>query len=345
MPEPDAIAAVLRFRARLLRLDGAAATQLVRSYGAIWRSLEGEIEALAAEALTRELTFAEVERLARYKALQVQVTREVSRFAGVTSERITTVQRASVALAQSATRQTVNAALPRGISVDMLIRAGVNWNQLPAGAFEAFVGIAGDGGPLMRLLSPLGAEAAAGVRAGLAEGIALGQGPRETARLVRQRFGMPLTRALTISRTEILRSYREATRAQYAANPDVVKGYRRVSARDDRVCMACIALDGKLYQTDEPPQTHVACRCALVPETVSYRDLGLDVPDREPEPERARAWFERQPEATQRDMMGDAKFAAFQEGKFGFDDLVTIEHSETWGDSAVETPLKELIGA
>ena len=130
---------------------------------------------------------------------------------------------------------------------------------------------------------------------------------------------------------------------QYQANSAVVKGYRRLASKSERTCVACLALDNTLQDTAELLAVHPNDRCSLVPETISYRDLGLDVPDDIREPENGRQWFERQPEATQRDMMGKAKFQAWRDGKFQFGDLATVTQNDTWGPAVSITPLKELV--
>lgn len=51
-------------------------------------------------------------------------------------------------------------------------------------------------------------------------------------------------RALRISRTEMLRAYREATRRNYQANGDIVPGWRWLCAKQPRTCAARLAMDG-----------------------------------------------------------------------------------------------------
>ena len=246
-------------------------------------------------------------------------------------------------IALDSTQSVVNAALPRGITLDLLASVNVAWTSLPAEAFESFIGISGDGAPLGNLLAQLGPDARQGITQGIGEGILKGRNPRETARIIRNRFGMPLTRSLLISRTEGLRAFREATRAQYGANPNIVKGYRRHSAQDDRVCMACIALDGTFYERNVPMDTHPGDRCALLPVTVSYRDLGFNI-DEDPLPPTARDWFEGLEPEQQLGMMGPGRFKSWQAGEFQLTEMAKINHSPIWGDSAVTNPLSELVG-
>ncbi len=78
--------------------------------------------------------------------------------------------------------------------------------------------LASDGSPLRELFEALGERTGWGVREALETAVATGMGPRETARLVHQQFGMGLNRALTIARTEQIRAYREASGRNDEAN-------------------------------------------------------------------------------------------------------------------------------
>ena len=343
MPEPEAQRAIEALRARLLAQDAAASAELIRAYAPVWERIRSSLETLLAEVDNKQLTFGQVRRIRRYEDLLSQVQQEIENYSMFANGRITDAQRAALGLAQEGTPQVVGAALPRGVNLEILARVGLEWNTLPTQAFEAFLGVAGDGKPLFRLLASLGAEARTTVTQTLAEGIGLGYSPRRTAALVRDRVGMPLTRALTISRTETNRAFREASRMQYAANPDIVKGYKRIARRSSTTCFACIALDGTLYQTNEPLDEHPNGRCALVPVTVGYRDLGLDVPDTRIELPTARDWFRQQPESVQVTMMGERRFDAWKAGEFDLEQMAKRTRNDVWGTTATEKPLRELV--
>ena len=354
MPEPEAVKAVTSFKAQLLRQDSKAARELVNAYGAIFKGIQDDIKAVIETVVDQQLTFAQAKKLERLTTLERQVEREVTKFSKFANTTVTTSQADAASLAQQATKATVDRALPAGVTDGVLADAGISWNTLPSSAFENFVGISGDGKPLANLLDPLGVQARRGIVQGLGEGIARGFGPRKTAALMRDRFGVPLSRALRISRTETLRAYREATRIQYDENTDIVKGWRRVATLDDMTCFACIALDGRLYATDQLMDAHVNDRCVMVPETVSYADLGIDIPADTRKREVGEDWFKRQPEARQKKMMGQtesmrkagrdpALFTAWKDGKFDIPDMAKVTENRTWGAAATEKPLKELV--
>jgi len=339
MPEPEAVASVRKFRAAVLGREQQAAAEMIRRYIPIHRGIQSEIALLLAEVAEKDLTFAQTQRLKRYRALIAQVERDVAKFAVDAGDLITQAQRDAVGIAEAGVRSTVDARLPVGISTDTLAAVGVEWNTLPAGAVEAFAGISGDGAPLGRLLAPLGQDTAQGVTEGISQGIARGFSPRKTAALITDKTGLGLTRSLLISRTETLRAYRESTRATYESNKAVVKGWQRSASKDGRTCPACLSLDGKQYETNEPIDSHPGCRCAMVPVTVTYADLGLDVPEDLTPPESAKQWFDRQPSSVQRDMLGKERYRQWQNGTIGFDDFVMVLDSPIWGKSAVTRPL------
>ena len=345
MPPPEAIERIESFRRRLLAFDAAAAQDLLTTYAPIFEHITAQIDLILAEVEGGQLTFGQVQRLERYRSLQAQIQRRVTDYAGDASIRITRAQREALGLVGRSTRQVVDAALPRGINLTLLQDAGLAWNALPAEALEALTGIAGNGAPLGELLQPLGAEVSAGVAETLKEGIAVGRSPRVIASKIRDRAGMGLTRALRISRTEMLRAFREGTRATYQQNPVTVRGYRRVAAKDADTCMACIALDGKRYAVGQPLDEHVNGRCALVPITPTYRELGIPVDEAPFRVESGQDWFMGQSAGTQRGMMGPGKYDAWRSGKVSLDDMATTHRDRVWGDQAVETPLKDLLAA
>jgi len=342
MPGPsDAQKSVEEFQRLLAAQDARASAQVIRAYGPVYQQLQRDTQALVRVANTRGLKPWQVMRMDRMKDLERQFLVNTARFADAAGNTITSGQRAAVGLARRGAEQTVVAGLPPGISMDNLTRVGLEWNRLPDEAFTNFVGIAADGKPIGELLAPLGPDARKGITESIGNGIALGKGPRETAELVRVAAGMPLSRALLITRTETNRAFRESTRLQYANNSQVVKGYRRLAAQSDRTCLACIALDGTLYALDEPLNEHPNGRCALVPDTITYQDLGLDV-EMPPQPENARDWLTRQPEITQRKMLGNTRFDAIKRGELQLNQLATVRSNAVWGDAAVVRPIKDL---
>ena len=339
MPEPsDVQRASERFKAALLRNERAAASDMVRAYGGIWRRVKPQLDALLksideAERRGEEVKPSDVARSERLKQLLAQIEQEVGQYAAYADASIRRQQSAVIEAAGQHAEDMTRVAM--GDAPGDEARLALRWNRLPREAMVELVGQLHNGAPLDVLLGELGPDAAQKVKDALLEGLAMGRNPRVIARDVRRSMGMPLTRSLRISRTETLRAHRLATLANYQANSDVVKGWRWSASHSSRTCLACLAMDGKVFPLDKPPPMHVSCRCSVIPVPVSWRDLGVDAP--EPDlGETGAEWFAKQPASVQREMMGDEAYKAYKAGRVTLDDFVGVRKSRTWGDAVVE---------
>lgn len=190
------------------------------------------------------------------------------------------------------------------------------------------------------LTRPLAAETFQVVRADLLRGVVVGDNPRAAARrMVRaaeDRTNFGLQRAMTISRTEMMDATRTAAQHVDEQNADVVAGWVWVAALSPRTCPACLAMNGTVHAVDEPgPLGHQQCRCARVPSTVSWADLGIDLPDTPPAVPDAEAYFEGLTEGQQRALLGRRRFEAWQAGDYPMDRWATRRSNEGWRDSYV----------
>ncbi len=151
---------------------------------------------------------------------------------------------------------------------------------------------------------------------------------------------------------ETLRAHREATRASYQANSDIVKGWIWHSAADERTCTACWAMHGTEHRLDEILDDHPNGRCAMVPKTKTWADIGKqygidlsNVPDTNPEIEPGVLLFDKLPAEKQIKILGLAKWAAWKDGQFTLSDLVGQTESTIWGTHRYEKSLVQLLGA
>lgn len=186
------------------------------------------------------------------------------------------------------------------------------------------------GGPLRLLLLGYGAEAASAAQAALLEGITTGKGSDWIARQLRRSLDVPRWRAETLARTEALRAYREASRASYAASR-VVQTWTWFAALDRRTCPACVAMHGSVHPLEETLDGHPRCRCAMVPNLTSVRQV-----------ESGEEWLRRQGDLTQRGMLGPGKFDAWKGGRITMDDMVARTYSPEWGTMRRERSLLEI---
>ena len=328
------------FRAQLLARERRAATAMVRYYGTTWQRIQTEAMRLAQDAQeTRdageEVSEARIWQMERMQALQRQTEQELAKFAPFADATIQAGQREAIAAAQRQAPALTRAAFPRNAAID------IQFGPMHAEAIEALVGTLQDGSPLLDILEKYVGDAAERMQNTLVTDIALGYGPRKVAADIRREFGMGLSNALRLSRTEQLRAYRTATLASYQADP-TVKGWERAAALDTNTCMACIMLDGKLYSTQDEMDDHPQGRCTMLPVTKTFREMGLDVDEPDFSRELGKDWFERQDEVTQRAMMGTGKFDAWQAGRFTLEDIPKEITSSVWGNSWVPRSLKDL---
>ena len=324
-------------RRALLAGEREAAGRMVRAYGEAWKRIQSELEYITqrikeALAADEEVSASWLFRQQRWQALREQVLVEVQRFAGQVEESVRAQQAEVVAAAQEHAREQAQAVAQ---TEEQAARITTSWNRLPVEATEDLVGFLADGSPLRTLLDGLGAEASAGVQRALLVGLATGQNPRQIARIVRQEIGVPLARALTISRTEVLRSYRESTRRTYQANRHLIRGWRWLAAHQPRTCPACLAMDGSIHPLEEQLDDHPNGRCAMTPVLA-----GEEPPARET----GEQWLERQSQEVQERVLGKAGAAAYRAGKVKLQDFVGRRFSPEWGTTRYARSLREILG-
>lgn len=182
----------------------------------------------------------------------------------------------------------------------------------------------------------LSQEAVTAMTRALRLGISGGLNPREVARRMvgdtEGIFNGGITRALVIARTEMLDAHRAAARAVDLANRGLLAGWQWYAKLDSRTCPSCIAQHGSLHEVDEPgPLDHHQGRCTRLPKTKTWQELGFDIAepsglDFESGPD----WFSRQPEETQRDILGPKRYEAWRAGGYPFSEWSKPRTSDGW---------------
>lgn len=234
------------------------------------------------------------------------------------------------------------------------VPTGVAWSftRLPTHATAEIAARLRNGKPLDTLFRGWGDVAADAAKQTLFTGVALGWNPQQTARAMAQALGAEsYARALTIARTETLGAWRDAQVATYRANDDVCGGWLWSASKSVNTCAMCLAMDGTRHTLDETLDSHPNCACAALPITKSWADIlgavGVDASGiRETSIaasyQTGADWFDAQPAATQRAVLGPAKYAAFSAGDLSLSDLVGVAHDGAWGASRYEKSLKQL---
>ena len=319
---PTIIDLAKQFRDRLLKLDEQAMGRLVSSYQGLYSRLKDKIDLfLLAYGQLEDPTRSQIAKLARYGELIRAIEDELTRYSAYAQVEISNGARLAIeqAIANSAAYLKVY-----GITAPQTV---------PAQAIETMLGFLQPDGVMFQRLSRLAGTYAQEIADAILEGVGLGYNPVKVAKLIENSLGMGLTDALRWARTSQLYAYREATRANYIANSDVVQKWVWWAELDGETCASCIAMHGTLHDLDEVLDDHYNGRCAMLPYTgdIPIQETGED-------------WFNKQDEATQKQIMGDAKYEAWKEGKFEFGQLSSEHTDDVYGLMRGETPLKDLIG-
>lgn len=328
MPEPELLRLAQQFKDALEAQDEIALQRIIDAYGRIYRTLQDKIDALLIEISTMENpTRAGVSKLIRFKALISQVTDEIEQFQGYLRTEILAASELSYITGEEQSQQLVEA---------LLQQAGIQaqFNNLPANSFESMLSFLQPDSPLYKRILLLAETSAEYVRDTLLEAVALGYNPRKTAQLIRDAFGRGLTDALRMARTAQLWASREAARANYLNNADIIKGWVWFASLDDTVCASCVAMHGTIHDLDEPLNDHHNGRCAMLPYIPEFGN---------PVEQTGEDWFKAQNAGRQAAILGKGKYKAWTDGLFEFSQLSTEKENDVYGMMRVETPLNDLV--
>lgn len=214
------------------------------------------------------------------KSIEASAAKTINRTAAQSAERITEAQSAAVQRgagdAYALGQRALSPAFEQGYP------PGVLFNRPNPDALAQWVGRAGTGHPLGDLFANFAPQAASEARKAMMLGLAMGDNPREMARGLANALGINRSRAIIISRTEVLGSYRSAAHETYRRNSDVLNGWLW-SAGGANPCAGCMGMDGLIFSLNESLLDHPCGKCAPLPITKPWSDilgpLGIDVGD------------------------------------------------------------------
>jgi hypothetical protein len=200
------------------------------------------------------------------------------------------------------------------------------------------------------LTRPLSKEAVNVMRQELVRAVPVGDNPRQTAARMLARleggFNGGLTRALVICRTEILDASRAGAQAQEMANTDVLAGWVWSAQLDSRTCPSCWSQHGSEHPVEDPgPLDHQQGRCARMPKTKTWRELGFNLDEPPSVLPDAQRVFAGLPDADKLAVMGPSRLEALQSGRASWADLSTRRATDGWRDSFGVTPVSALPAA
>lgn len=312
--------------------------RIVNAYATINRAAATQAEALAAKIQEQYLktgnapTRAQIMRMRQYRELMETVDNELIRYQGFLGVELSSAARLSISDGERDARILMNVAAGE---------AGINavFRLLNPDVIETLLGFLDPRGPLYKRIGELGGWTAEQVSNAILEGIGLGKNPRTIARWLTQtigdKLGMGLTNAMRMMRTVQLWSYREANRASFAANSDVVRGWVWHANLDGLTCASCVAMHGTVHRLDETLNDHHNGRCAALPLVIGANN---------PIEQSGEQWFNAQSEAKQREILGPAKYDAWKKGKITLASLSGERDDEVYGPMRGERSLKELLG-
>lgn len=332
-----------QMKSRMDSLVDATTRALVAGWADAWAEIAAEWDAAISEivraAADDTLTPHQILRLERaQKALMVTADRlrELSASVGeVAAEPLRLV----VAESQVFTERITRSQMPNG--------ARVSWSRVSESALDAIVARSMEQITSPRV--PLSDEALNAVRSSLVRAVPSGWSPDRAAREILSRvngaFNGGLSRAMSITRTELLDAHRTSTMRAEQANPDTVKGWQWVATLDTKTCPSCWSNHGSEHDTNEPgPQDHPQGRCTRLTLTKTWADLGFPDMD-EPTsltPDRDSAW-DALTSTQQQAVLGPTRHKLLTDGDITWDDLTRKQSNSGWRDSYTATPTKDLI--
>lgn len=318
-----------RYRRLLENKDMAAMGRLIQAYKQIYRRLKTLIDALVLEIGNEYPTKGQLTRMARYQQLIEQAADELRAFQVLATNETEAAGETGIAVGQRYAREVLSTIVAGDASI-----VGA-FNRLPGEAVKTLLGFLDPAGPLYARLAELAPFVTQRVADVMVEGIGLGVNPREIARAVESAFGGGLTDALRTVRTAQIWAYREASRANFLANADVVSGWVWHAEMGPRTCMSCIAMHGTVHPLTEHLNDHYNGRCSAVPIVKGFDPVVL--------PGDGERWFSEQPASVQLQMMGKQKYDAWKAGKINIADFPGIHRDSVYGAMRIEKPYKELV--
>jgi SPP1 gp7 family putative phage head morphogenesis protein len=331
LPDPLVVQIMRAHKADILAQEEDIMRNLSSRWVRMENSLEAQMTALAAE-IQESLKSGQVPSAAlirqheRYARFVYQAHGEMKNFIEYAGENISKYQEISIELGITNASDAIRAVYQQAGMI------GSYFDILPKGALETLIGLAGDGTPLSQYLRRIYGDATDGLLQALIDGLAQGMNPAKIAEMMRDGFGMGLNHALNTARTESLRAYSHASLEQYR-NSGVVNGWKRLARHDGNTCAGCLFSEGERFDNEAEFEEHNQGRCMAVPCVE-----GID----DPIWTSGKDWFEAQDEETQRSILGQGRYDAWQNGA-SLDDMVTRVSDPVWGGAFVPTPVEQLV--
>ena len=210
---------------------------------------------------------------------------------------------------------------------------GAQFGPVNVGSVSSLVGQFAPSSPLYEL-KDLPEDVVKQIGRALIEGAASGKHSTTIAAQIARITDTPYWRANLIARTELLRSYRNASLEQYRANQAVGTWVWHAELRG--ACIACISQHGSVHPLDEDMESHPNCRCTMIPQLDPAIAAEVGAPDLDIES--GEDWFAGLDSSEQAQILGPGRTHAYQQGA-SLSDFVGKAHSAEYGTHATVLPL------
>jgi SPP1 gp7 family putative phage head morphogenesis protein len=315
---------ILQYRAQLLHKEQQAVDTLTSAYTHILAVIQAQLAKLYRDVNTKQQNGEDIPISWLYQENRLQsaklfIAKEIGHYGQLAQITTQQLRHFAVGLGQQSAQQQLHV-----VTGERLITP-----PTPS-VIQNLIGATKAGTPLSDLFKGFGDEAAQGAADALIRGVTLGSSTQRMAKDVEQALQVPRNRATTIASNETFRAYRSANVETYRAS-GLVEQWRWIASKSGRTCPVCIAMDGILHDMDEEMESHVRCRCTMIPvragSSMSYQ-TGVE-------------WFDGQSESVQKEVLG-AKYQGWANGDFTLHDMVGHSHDPEWGGSLYEKSLKQL---
>jgi SPP1 gp7 family putative phage head morphogenesis protein len=140
---------------------------------------------------------------------------------------------------------------------------------------------------------------------------------------------------------------RESLRASVESSGDILRTLASNVATDRIVDISVRAFTGHVYNLQSSAKWYIvngiiAHNCVMLPETKSYRELGLDIPDDRRPVESGESRFAKLTAEQQQAVLGRGAYERYRAGKLKLPDLVGERVDPKWGLVRYRKPLSEV---
>ena len=314
-----------RIRANLVKLQNQSMVDLARVYRSNIRQFDSDIELLSSK-IAEGTTKADIQKLREYQRLVNESTQALKDYQSYMTLNLRNEADRFIKLGVDDARALLSSQL--GVF-------GLTFNMLRPEQLAALGDYVLPGKPLYNRLQLLAPSTVDGVVQSILDQVGKGFNPKVIARRITNAFGMGLTDSMRMMRTVQIYSYRDASHANYMNNSDVVDGWIWTAKLDGATCMSCVAQHGSFHKVNERLNDHHNGRCVAIPVTKLSKPFI--------EEGAGKSWFDAQPEAVQKQMMGPGKYDAYKTSKFDFNQLSTTQNNDVFGKMKTEASLKDLV--